>query len=1763
MLRKLYQKIKKINQTLSELYEFFCIMKSERESFSTSEIYAVGDWDKLKLLMWKNWILQWNQKMQIVFALVLPVLFLCLILVLRIIVLPEKMDEIRYPTVSISDLNLYMRMVPLGNRILHENGSLNIPRNFLCYTPNNPINSAIVGATAIRLRLLGTRAYDTALHMEQDMVLHNFLAGVQFEDNENVNTNDAGYPLNLNYSLRFPSELRTMQGPIIDTWRTSRLFLSYDTSGSRNRLDNDGGVPVGYIREGFLPIQHALTMSWLALASGVTDTGIPAIHLQRFPYRAYTYDQLLSGLRQLLPFVILLSFIYPASTVTKYVTSEKELQLKEIMKLIGVHNWLHWVAWFVKSYIMLMLVVFLIMSLIMVKFYASVAVLTFSSWVPVLLFLHTYVVTSVCLCFMLAVLFSKASTASAVAAIFWFLTYIPYSFGYYYYERLSLMSKLLISLIFSNSALGFGIHVIVMWEGTGEGITWRNMFHPVSTDDSLTLFYIIMTMSFGSIMFISICLYVEQVFPGEYGVPRRWNFMCHKNYWRQYVPSLNIVPSFQTILHGSAKAKSCRRAREVGIQLFNLQKNYGKLKAVKGISLKMHRNEITVLLGHNGAGKTTTINMITGIVKPTSGTAIVNGYDIRTHLAKARESLGICPQNNILFKEMSVRDHIIFFSKLKGIRGTKAVENEVGKYMTMLKLQDKSYVAAKNLSGGMKRKLSLCCALCGNAKVVLCDEPSSGIDAAGRRSLWDLLQSEKDGRTILLTTHYMDEADVLGDRIAILSEGKLQCQGTSFYLKKRFGTGYLLVCIMQSGCDVGAVTQLIRKYVPPIKPERVLGTELTYRLPTEYSKKFAELLQDLDEKCTQLQLVGYGLSGATLEDVFMAVNTDKRVQGGAEGPPVDGSIDFKELVFDSKTREKRRIRRCFMFWQALFLKKFYTTTRNYWLLGIQLVLPIAVMALTILNSRGGRIYYELPAMPISINQYSSAYVVLEDNTTDKTSSLADAYSKHLEHYARRCTLLRTGDLKFEDYILSHDVNHSRRIDFHFLAGLTVSENNFIVWLNNKPLHTAPLTLNLLHNALAIKLLGQDASTYVTNEPLPYSDDTRTLRLNKGQVLGAEISINLSLTMCFITAFYAIPIIRERETRAKLLQFLSGVDVCAYWTSHIVWDYLVFVLSALSSILTIAAFKEIGYITPLDLSRYFYMLLIFGFPGIMLSYAASGCFSDAATGFTRISIINTLMGTGLFLMFMTLNFEAFQLKDVAEKLAWYFRLSPHYSLASSTHSIHIGYNIRRGCSIGGIRKLPKQLRCRNVPICCDIPGYYGWRKPGVLVEITYMIMLGSTLFLLIVMHDAKVCNLIAEKLGNCFSKRKRVEGGTSIENDSVVAEQRVVREMINSGRKDVPLLVYKISKRYRSKLAVKAISFHVPHAECFGLLGINGAGKTSTFKMLAGDEKITSGEAYIDGTNISTHKVYRKIGYCPQFDALFEDLTGRETLNIYCLLRGVQRRHVTPICWGLAISFGFAKHMDKQTKHYSGGNRRKLSTAISVLGNPSVLYLDEPTSGMDPAARRQLWQIIGLIRTAGKSIVLTSHSMDECEALCSRLAIMVDGEFKCLGSVQSLKNQFSKGLILKVKVKHKKKTFQRVVEDSSSSNDKKSISETDLKFLQMASVMESSQADRILKVNRFISKEIPDAELKEEYNGLITYYIPHSKTLSKIFQLLETNSHKLNIEDYLIMQTRLEEIFLDFASKRDSSDIFTKRWVLIHTYFSQVLNISYFRKRWCC
>lgn len=127
-----------------------------------------------------------------------------------------------------------------------------------------------------------------------------------------------------------------------------------------------------------------------------------------------------------------------------------------------------------------------------------------------------------------------------------------------------------------------------------------------------------------------------------------------------------------------------------------------------------------------------------------------------------------------------------------------------------------------------------------------------------------------------------------------------------------------------------------------------------------------------------------------------------------------------------------------------------------------------------------------------------------------------------------------------------------------------------------------------------------------------------------------------------------------------------------------------------------------------------------------------------------------------------------------------------------------------------------------------------------------------------------------------------------------------------------------------------------------MLGINGAGKTSTFKMLTGDHRISSGEAYVRGISLKNNMpdVHKIIGYCPQFDALIEDLTGTETLELFSLLRGIHPQDIPALSRQLANDLNFTKHVDKRVYEYSGGNKRKLSTAVALIGNPSVVYLGE-------------------------------------------------------------------------------------------------------------------------------------------------------------------------------------------------------------------------------
>ena len=594
--------------------------------------------------------------------------------------------------------------------------------------------------------------------------------------------------------------------------------------------------------------------------------------MQRFPYPPFVIDFLLQGLQALVSLFILLSFVYPCINIIKYITTEKEKQLKEAMKIMGLDSWLHWTAWFVKCFIYMIITVTLMTILLKVRWYGEDnpnSVFTYSSGTFLWFFLLIYSLTTITFCFMLSVFFNKASVASACAGLIWFLIYTPYSFIQQSSQNISLTTKMIVSL-FSNAAMGLGFDVIIRFEGTQEGAQWENLFTPVTVDDNLTLGYILLMLIFDGFLYLFIALYVEKILPGDYGVPEKWNFPFKRQFWcgvQDYETNEDINQNGISYINSDYEIDPS--GKTAGVKVRGLRKEYSKNKvAVEGLNLDMFEDQITVLLGHNGAGKTTTMSMLTGMISPTSGTAIVNGKDIRKDINSVRASIGLCPQHDILFEDLTVREHITFYSRLKGLHNND-IEKEVDKYVKLLKLEDKIDARAGSLSGGMKRKLSVGIAMCGNSKVVLCDEPTSGMDPAARRALWDLIQQEKSGRTILLSTHFMDEADVLGDRIAIMANGQLKAVGTPFFLKKHFGVGYHLICVKLTDCSTETVTTLLRKYIPDIKVQNDIGTELSYLLSEENISVFQPMLQDLEEHSEQIKIDSYGIGITSMEEVFL------------------------------------------------------------------------------------------------------------------------------------------------------------------------------------------------------------------------------------------------------------------------------------------------------------------------------------------------------------------------------------------------------------------------------------------------------------------------------------------------------------------------------------------------------------------------------------------------------------------------------------------------------------------------------------------------------------------------------------------------------------------------------------------------------------------------------------------------------------------------------------------------------------------------------
>uniref|UniRef100_A0A8B9W0P9 P-type phospholipid transporter n=1 Tax=Anas zonorhyncha TaxID=75864 RepID=A0A8B9W0P9_9AVES len=1511
-----------------------------------------------------------------------------------------------------------------------------------------------------------TQLTHQALHLLEE---NKFWAGVVFPDIEPI---ASSLPPHVKYKIRMDIDA---------VEKTNKIKDRYWDPGPRADPVDD----LRYIWGGFAYLQDMIEHG---IIKTQTNTEVPiGIYLQQMPYPCFVDDVFMITLNRSFPIFMVLAWIYSVSMTVKSIVLEKEMRLKEAMKNRGITNGVIWCTWFLDSFVMMAVSTFLLTALIMCG-----QVLHYSSPLLFFLFLLTFTTATIMQCFLFSTFFSKANLAAACSGVLYFTLYLPHIVCFVWQDRMTVNLKILASLL-SQVAFGFGTEYLSRYEEQGLGLQWGNIRTSPLEGDEYSFLFSIKMMLFDAFLYGILSWYLDNVFPGDYGLPQPWYFPLQESYW-----------------FGSRNPKAEKTPTGLipGVCVQNLVKIFANRPkpAVDGMNITFYEGQITAFLGHNGAGKTTTMSILTGLFPPTSGTVLIGGLDIQTHMDSIRQQLGMCPQYNILFNHLTVAEHILFYSQLKG-RSRDEAEQELEMMLEDMGLTHKRNEEAQKLSGGMQRKLSVAIAFVGEAKVVVLDEPTSGVDPYSRRSIWDLLLKYRSGRTIILSTHHMDEADILGDRIAIISQGKLFCSGSPVFLKNCFGSGFYLTLVRKmkntriarnavSLCTQGQrrnsnlneLAEVIHHHVPEAKLIESIGQEIVYLLPSKHFKQrsYASLFRELEETLDDLGLSSFGVSDTPLEEV-----TDKIFAG----PTIKNGSTCGKISTENKTAEKNPLEtndasqmpvgiagdqnegkgsRQYKGFQlvhqqikALFIKRFHHASRSHKDFLAQIVLPASFVLLSLMLTVIIPPFGEYPALTLHPWIYGQQFTFFRNYSCN---NMATAWNTPVVHPNLSSLLLSQ---KWSSENPSPSCKCSTRKKLTMLPECPPGAGGLpppqVVWFNNKGWHAMVSFLNVANNAILRANLrtGQAPEEYgitVVNHPLNLTKEQLSEVTVLTTSVDALVAICVIFAMSFIPASFVLYLIQERVTKAKHLQFVSGVSPAIYWLTNFMWDIVNYAVSAGLVVVIFAGFKKKAYTSPTNLPVLVALLLLYGWAVIPMMYPASSFFSVPSTAYVALSCINLFVGINSSAI--TFILELFEnnptLLKFNKTLKNVLIVFPHFCLG-------------RGLIDLAVNQAVSEVYARFGEEHVSNP--FQWDFVGK--NLVAMAVQGVAFFIL---------NLLMQH--RLFSSRWYTTKSPVTDEDEDVAEER---KRIMNGRKKTDILeLQELTKIYagRHKPAVDRLCVGIRPGECFGLLGVNGAGKTTTFKMLTGDTDVTSGDAVVAGNSILTDisSVHQNMGYCPQFDALDDLLTGREHLYLYARLRGVPAEEIKRVAeWGIQ-KLGLPMYADQLAGTYSGGNKRKLSTAIALIGCPPLILLDEPTTGMDPQSRRLLWDSIVSVLRDGRAVVLTSHSMEECEALCTRLAIMVNGTFKCLGTIQQLKYKFGDGYIVTLKIKAPKAGLPP----------------------------DPSRAEQFIRIN------FPGSLQREKHYNMLQYQIC-SSSLAKIFRLIISNKENLHIEEYSVSQTTLDQV----------------------------------------
>ncbi|TQV92671.1 ABC transporter [Cordyceps javanica] len=1093
--------------------------------------------------------------------------------------------------------------------------------------------------------------------------------------------------------------------------------------------------------------------------------------------------------------------------------------------------------------------------------------------------------------------------------------------------------------------------------------------------------------------------------------------------------------------------------------------------AVDSLTLTAKKGQILALLGANGSGKSTTLDAIAGISNFTSGDIAID----------TTGGLGIAPQKNVLWGELTVEEHLRVFAQLK-TPSNPATQEQIDSLIHAVGLRKKTKAMAKTLSGGQKRKLQLGLMLIGDSAVCCVDEVSSGIDPLSRRKIWDILLRERGSRTIIMTTHFLDEADLLADNIAILSKGRLRAQGSSVQLKDTFGSGYRVHVLnarhmMSRAPEVDGVDR------------RVSSNTITYVAAS--ATLAASVIRTLEARG-----VPYKFSGPTIEDVFLnlAEEVNDHGMGAARAVPSADASEPKFSPSQSADAEEKppsgqplpllHGRQLGLFRQIVVLlqKRFVILKTNWVPYLAAFLIPIVAAAVIHLLIKNLSAPGCSPRERSSDNKNTdftdllgSPFIVGGPSSTFSASAIAEVFKPIIPNLANSAgdhiKVVDSFD-SFKTYIEDNRKNVTP-------AGLWLGQSGSTATLAYKlddgvSMFTSTLGQSLLDSLLMNKTIATQYKPFdIAAAPSTGS--------------GLQVIVYFALACSVIPGLFGLYPNSEKRNGVRALQYSSGARAFPVWAAHAIFDWSIMVVSMLIAAGIFAGTSSIWY----NVGFLFPIFIFYVLAAILISYFVSLIMKSALATYAIASVIQ---GLG-FAIYLIAYFFILLYSDPAETeksvLIGHWVIAAIFPTGSLVRALMVALNVfSTTCDGFALRSNPGAMKAYGGPLVYLIVQCIFWFSMVVYFESS----------------DGKY-------------KTGKPQYSEDTDDPEVAAEEVRVD---GPGEETDGLRVVHLTKAFGNMTAVDNVTFGVGHGEVFALLGPNGAGKSTTISLIRGDiaPSRLGGDVFVENASVTKNRPAARanLGVCPQFDAI-DAMTVVEHLQHYARVRGIA--DVDQQVAAVLRAVGLEAYAGVMAHTLSGGNKRKLSLAIALTGNPSVILLDEPSSGLDAAAKRIMWRTLEAV-VPGRSILLTTHSMEEADTLATRAGIMAR-RMLALGGTEQLCHKFGDTLHVHM------------------------VSRT----------APHSSDEEMQQIQAWAMETFPGAQIEQEtFHGQMRFSVPassvpassvpasassggatgsgsgSSSAIGQLLLILEENRERLGVAHHSVSPTTLNEVFLTIVGKYD-------------------------------